>query len=335
MFTSCPESVNSTSTGPGVSDHDHTVITRVALKPHYQRKKPRSIHLFNKANWDQIKGDLSKAGTAFEKDHISRSTEGNWCFLRDNILEAIGKHVPKKTISGRHRKPWMTREITRLVRKKDRWHKRAKKSGKEKDMLKFQDLRKEAQRTMRSAHNSYLNKVISEDGNKGLWRYVKNQKKSSSGVGTLAANGKAGITPIEKAQMLNDQFTSVFTQDQADTTPDLGPSPFPQMAKISIAEDGVCSLLSKQNPKKASGADNIPAIILKNCAAEISPMLTTIIQQSLDTGDVPGDWRKATVSPVFKKGDRANPENYRPISLTSICCKIFENIIVSEMMKSS
>ena len=61
-------------------------------------------------------------------------------------------------------------------------------------------------------------------------------------------------------------------------------------------------------------------------------MLTFIFQQSLDTGTVPDDWKMALVTPVFKKGKRSAPENYRPVSLTSICCKINEHIIVSETM---
>ena len=105
------------------------------------------------------------------------------------------------------------------------------------------------------------------------------------------------------------------------------------MARIEIAVNGVAALLRNLDVKKASGADNIPAIVLQHCAIEIAPMLTTIIQKSLDTHDVPTDWKQATVSPVFKKGDRSKPENYRPISLTSICCKVSEHIIVSEVMK--
>lgn len=130
--------------------------------------------------------------------------------------------------------------------------------------------------------------------------------------------------------MLNNQFTSVFTKDQAETLPDLGNSTYPPMPKITVDETGVCSLLARLDPKKASGADNIPAIILKNCAEEITPMLSTIIQKSYDTHVVPSDWRKAAVSLVFKKGNRSKPENYRP---TSICCKISEHIVVSNIMK--
>ena len=74
------------------------------------------------------------------------------------------------------------------------------------------------------------------------------------------------------------------------------------------------------------------SIFLKSCASELATMLTFVIQQSLDKQTLPDDWRKALVTPAFKKGDRSNPDNYRPISLTSICWKIAEHIIASQTM---
>jgi hypothetical protein len=71
---------------------------------------------------------------------------------------------------------------------------------------------------------------------------------------------------------------------------------------------------------------------LKDLGEEISPILTIIFQQSLDTGEVPSDWRLANISPIFKKGDRSVPSNYRPVSITSICSKIIEHIIFSHIM---
>ena len=132
--------------------------------------------------------------------------------------------------------------------------------------------------------------------------------------------------------MLNDQFSSVFTREDTASIPELGPSPFKEMPPIKVSEAGVLKLLKDLKTRKASGPDEIPAIMLKTCAEEIAPMLTFIFQQSLDTGTVPDDWKMALVTPVFKKGKRSAPENYRPVSLTSICCKINEHIIVSETM---
>ena len=100
-----------------------------------------------------------------------------------------------------------------------------------------------------------------------------------------------------------------------------------------MTEEGVRKLLRKLNPHKASGPDLIPARILKDMADEISPLLTIIFQRSFDCGKVPDDWRSANITPVFKKGDRFKASNYRPVSLTSLCCKIQEHIITSNILR--
>ena len=66
---------------------------------------------------------------------------------------------------------------------------------------------------------------------------------------------------------------------------------------------------------------------------EISPMLAHLFQQSLNYGILPSQWKHAFVTPVHKKGDRMDPQNYRPISLTSVICKTMEHVIVSQLMK--
>ena len=65
---------------------------------------------------------------------------------------------------------------------------------------------------------------------------------------------------------------------------------------------------------------------------KISPFLKIIFDQSLQTGKLPDDWVEANVAPVFKKGDRHSPANYRPISLTCVCAKLLEHIICKEIM---
>jgi hypothetical protein len=61
----------------------------------------------------------------------------------------------------------------------------------------------------------------------------------------------------------------------------------------------------------------IPNLILKECAIHLAPILKIILQYSLDTGELPKDWRDANISSIFKKGDKHLPENYRPVSLPS------------------
>ena len=64
----------------------------------------------------------------------------------------------------------------------------------------------------------------------------------------------------------------------------------------------------------------------------LAPALTFIFQASLDQGQAPDDWRLAYVTPLFKKGDKSRASNYRPVSLTSLCCKVVDHIIHSQVI---
>ena len=105
------------------------------------------------------------------------------------------------------------------------------------------------------------------------------------------------------------------------------------MENINITTPGIQSLLQNLNIHKVSCPDRISTILLKETAEVTAPILKLIFERSLNTGDVPYDWRIANVTPIYKKGERCDPQNYRPISLTSICCKILEHIISSHLMK--
>ena len=69
----------------------------------------------------------------------------------------------------------------------------------------------------------------------------------------------------------------------------------------------------------------------KKAALEIAPVLTRIFQASFDQDMLPNDWKFVTITPVFKKGSRSDLSNYQPVSLTSVCCKIFERILKSSI----
>ena len=99
------------------------------------------------------------------------------------------------------------------------------------------------------------------------------------------------------------------------------------MSHNTIREKGVHKLLSNLKDHKASGPDSIPPRLLRLLASKIALPLTKFIQVSLDMRIVPKDWRTASIVPVLKKGDKSNAANYRPVSLTAICCKMQEHII--------
>ena len=103
------------------------------------------------------------------------------------------------------------------------------------------------------------------------------------------------------------------------------------MPEININLNGILKLLSNLQPRKAAGPDEIRPIVLRELRTEIAPIIQLIFEKSLATGKLPSDWTRANVSPIFKKGEKSDPSNYRPISLTCILCKVMEHIIASNL----
>lgn len=102
---------------------------------------------------------------------------------------------------------------------------------------------------------------------------------------------------------------------------------------MDITTAVVQKLLANLNTNKASGSDGLPNRIMKTCAEELVPAITDIYKRNLTTGTLPSDRRNANVSPIFKKGNKHEASNYRPVSLTSVCCKLLEHIICRHILK--
>ena len=162
---------------------------------------------------------------------------------------------------------------------------------------------------------------------------MKATRQESSGIPPLKS--KEGFIKSDnqaKAEILNTQFKSAFTKEDTTNIPSKGDSPYPAMKSINVSVKGVLKLLRNLNIHKASGPDDIPTFILKVAAEELAPILTVFFQMSLDAGEVPEEWRDARVVPIFKKGEKHLPQNYRPVSLTSVMCKLLEHIVHSNIM---
>ena len=91
-------------------------------------------------------------------------------------------------------------------------------------------------------------------------------------------------------------------------------------------------MLQELKPQKAPGPDTISTRVLKELGEPLSKPLTEFFQHSIDSGVVPTQWKKALVTPIFKKGDKHCPANYRPVSLTAVCSKLCEHVIAKSIM---
>ena len=163
--------------------------------------------------------------------------------------------------------------------------------------------------------------------------FVKSLKNDALVINTLRENGIWKIDTLDKANICNRQFQSAFTRESDAEIPSKGTRPFTPMVKITVDPNGVLKLLNNLKIHKASGQDGLSARVFKECSSENAPILALIYNESLAQGTVPDDWRQANVASIIKKGGKYYAANYRPVSLTCICCKTLEHIIVSNINK--
>jgi len=99
-----------------------------------------------------------------------------------------------------------------------------------------------------------------------------------------------------------------------------------------IQEEAVNDLLCHLDTHKSMGLGGIPPRVLRELAEELAEPLSITCQQCWLTGEVPDDWRIASVTPIYKKDRKEDPGNYRPVSLTSVPGKIMEQFILSVLI---
>ena len=338
FLTNRPSLVDKCFPAPGPADHDIVCISSSAS---VRKSRPvrRKIYLWSKANLPSMQEECQSITTTFckEFDHTSQ-VEAMWTFIKDKLLYLQDKHVPAKLSSTSFSQPWATREVKASTRRKKKSFWKAKSTGRAKDYTHYKLLKHKARSTCKSAYNDYLRTILSDESTsnpKRFWGFIKSMRSDSSGVAPLKDN--TGVTHSEskqKADILNAQFSSVFNKDeQTSTIPDKGPSPYPGITTVTVGLDGVQKLLAGLQIHKATGPDNISCRTLKELSHQLAPMLQIFFQASLDQGIIPSDWKRANVVPIYKKGEKNKAENYRPVSLTSVMCKLLEHIVCSNIMQ--
>jgi hypothetical protein len=162
---------------------------------------------------------------------------------------------------------------------------------------------------------------------------VKKKTKSRPAIGPLLDADNHRVTGDKMAELLNNFFSSLFTREDMRSQPKAVELETEILEKVTVTEKAVREKIRNLKSFSAAGPDGIGPQLLQEVREEVIPALTTIFRQSLCTGEVPEDWRRANVTPIFKKGKKTDPGNYRPVSLTSVCCRILESIIRDNLME--
>ena len=164
-----------------------------------------------------------------------------------------------------------------------------------------------------------------------FYKYVNLRRIHREGVAPLANKyGKLATSNNEKAEILNSQFSSVFTTDDG-RVPFLTQRTDVQLSSVDISPERVRKFMCKLPAKFSRSPDGIPTAVLKILSYELCIPLHIIFKTSLDSTTCPTLWKYADITPIFKKGDPSQANNYRPISILPAMCKLFERILTEDI----
>ena len=170
------------------------------------------------------------------------------------------------------------------------------------------------------------------DNPKRFWTFVKSLKSSRHRPASLSYNGASYTDTRDCANIFNTTFGSKFSDPHVDILPDSPALSSQPLNHFRVPHGKVRALLSEIGKHKACGPDGLSARIIQECAAELAIPLEIICTLSVDQGVFPQPWKDANIIPVHKKGDKANPSNYRGISLLPLCSKVLEKVVCDALL---
>ncbi len=227
-----------------------------------------------------------------------------------------------KTITTRaNQKPWMTAEVRGLLKTRDE----AFRSG---DKAALKTARANLSRGNKNAKRSHAQKInnhfTDSRDTRSLWQAIQ-----------TITDYKPPPQACDDDPSLPDTLNHFYSrfEMQNDTPAQKLPTP-PNDQALCLSAADVRKTLSRINPRKAAGPDNIPGRVLKDCAAQLTDVLTDIFNTSLSQAVVPTCLKSTTIIPVPKKSPVSCLNDYRPIALTPIMMKCFERLVMQKIKNS-
>ena len=321
----------------GLGNSDHNMIKFNVSSETRPKDNLLLVPNFNQADFDSIRHDLAEIDWNTEMEDLD-SCEA-WNVFKDKIKLIQSRHIPFRHKRNRIRNNpvWLSQEIRGAIRAKRTTFNSLKGSPLESNHRAYQKARNEVKKMVRAAKRAKeldLAKHCKSDSKKFFSFYKLNS--GSKSIGPFKVNDELVSKDSEIVELLNSRFKSVFTVEDESNFAALQPQ---QLTNESIGDIGnitselVLTHIKKIRPNKAEGPDEIHARFLREGERELSVPLAIIFTKSLTETKMPLDWKRANVVPIFKKGDRSEIGNYRPVSLTSLVCKVLETIIKDKIVE--
>ena len=332
-----------------ITDH---YINFIFMSNSKRADKPKFITYrpYTKSNIDKLSKSLHEAnfGDVYETSDPNIAYD----IMTKKYDELLNSIVPLKTVrfnKYKHKvQPWMTKEILQSIKHRDKLHSKMKKTKNLNQRVKlekeFSDYRSSLHKTIQNTKRKYENDVFEKckHNSKQIWQNINKVigKQRNKNDSPIQINDEGiTITDLQNvAESFNQYYVnvgpnlakSINSSNSNFTSPSI--RSYQSFYLYPTENEEISKIIKLLKPKTSSGHDEITPKLLKQIYSGLISPLVHIINQSLSTGVVPDELKKAKVIPIFKNsGSDMVMKNYRPVSLLPVFSKILERIVYNRL----
>lgn len=268
------------------------------------------------------------AGLLADADPASMSLDDMTTHCSESIRSALDVHCPATSVTRSTKprpSPWVTPALRKLFHSRAHWHRASIRDPSNATLRqKFRAARREGTLLNKRLRSEYYLTQFHDTRSspREHWRVLNN---------LLGRQKIQSPLPVATSQ-LTDHFSRIVQDRPEEGILPCGPSTEHSLSSFQpILQINVLQALKRVKIHKATGSDGVPPSVLRKCAPAIAPYVTEVFNQSLTSGTFPHIFRHANVCPIFKKGDRADAGNYRPISLLPVLSKLLEKHVHNQL----
>ena len=287
--------------------------------------------------WDDMTIELAEVDWSGEL--AQHDVEDMFEAFRRVLLGVCEKHVPRRTMRG-NRRSRIPRDRKILMRKRCKLRKKMERELNPIQSSTLKNQLKELELKISKSHEDEMMRVEGEaidairDNSKFFFTYAQSKAKTRTGIGPLSNGTELVQDPLEMSELLRVQYESVFTSPLATR-----PNNILEHLERETLENFHLELSDFHKAAKtlrngsSAGPDGIPALLIKKLIGVLAEPFKVIWTESMQTGVIPRILKRGKITPIYKGGDRMIASNYRPVTLTSHCIKMYEKIIVQKMTR--
>ena len=345
IFTNEEMQVSEVKHAPPLGKSDHDLLS-FEFQCYVDYSKSNERYNFSKGNYTEMRKCLSASNWVEDYANLANEAESNpedlWKSIKSKILDLRNEFVPSvkptdKPTKNKGSIP-IDKGIRDAIKEKERSHRAWMQGIKSKPLsdtlrYKYTRARNKVNTLLRKGKRKLEREIAlkAKSNPKAFWMHTRRYLKTKSGIAPLLEDPKnkdsMKFDDTEKASILLKQFSSVFTRENGDNVPKISNRTQKIISHLEITVKMVADELKRLNQYKSCGPDQLHPRLLIELADIIALPITLLFNMTMKQGILPNDWRRAFVSPIFKKGSKHLPENYRPISLTAILCKMMERFV--------